>query len=266
MHRNACSFCFLALILAGFGGCSSQQPAQETKKGPAKLDKIQGKAQVVLSEATAADAAMNQGGPSVYLWEGARRYRLFFNKPFTVDPGKEYVAEGVDAQEEIEKIGDPDQGKNGYPLASSCQRVVKMAWSGLPFDVSDGQASVLRARVKRYPARPVFLVTKIQPVESKAKAAEEEKEVPEVSVPGDKQRAFLIEGPVVQTAPLWEPAGGTVKCKVVIEPDGKIDELETGTQLCEIVPWARFRYQPPVQRGHPVKVKTEVEVRFEPRK
>ena len=86
------------------------------------------------------------------------------------------------------------------------------------------------------------------------------------SVAGDKQRAFLIEGPIVQTAPLWERTGGTVRCKVVINPEGNVSELETGMQLCETVPWSQFRYQPPVQRGHPVKVKTEVEVRFEPRK
>jgi hypothetical protein len=33
-----------------------------------------------------------------------------------------------------------------------------------------------------------------------------------------------------------------------------------------MVPWSQFRYQPPVQNGHPVKVSTEVEVRFDPRK
>jgi hypothetical protein len=53
---------------------------------------------------------------------------------------------------------------------------------------------------------------------------------------------------------------------VVIGPEGKISEMESGAQLCETVPWSKFRYQPPVQGGHPVKVKTEVEVRFEPRK
>src|SRR5205807_200424 len=99
----------------------------------------------------------------------------------------------------------------------------------------------------------------LQPVDSKSgsdsaqtkKDAEgEEKEVPEVSVPADKQRAFLIEGPNVQTAPLWEPAGGTVRCKVVINQEGKVSELQTGMQLCESVPWSQFRYQPPVQRGH----------------
>ena len=101
---------------------------------------------------------------------------------------------------------------------------------------------------------------------SKKDAAAEEKDVPEVSVAADKQRAFLIEGSPVQTAPLWEPAGGTVSCKVTIDPQGKISELESGAQLCETVAWSKFRYQPPVQGGHPVKVRTEVEVRFEPRK
>src|SRR5436309_41192 len=37
-----------------------------------------------------------------------------------------------------------------------------------------------------------------------------EKETPTVSVPADKQQALLVEGPTVMTAPLWEPAGGTV--------------------------------------------------------
>jgi hypothetical protein len=151
-----------------------------------------------------------------------------------------------------------------------------MAWTGLAFDVTDAHVSVLRARVNRYPARPVFLVTRLTPVPSKEggdasaeakKVAEaEEKGIPEVSVAADKQRALLIEGPTVQPAPLWEPAGGTVRCKVVIDKEGRISELETGVQLCEAVPWSQFRYQPPVQGGHPVKVKTEVEVRFEPRK
>jgi hypothetical protein len=191
-------------------------------------------------------------------------------------PGKEYIAEGVYAQKAIDEIGDPDQGKNGYPLQSSCERVVRKAWSGLPFDVTDGHVSVLRARVKRYPARPVFLVTRLTPVTSKENGADsadskkdaeaKEKDIPEVSVAADKQRALLIEGPTVQTAPLWEPAGGTVRCKVIIGKEGKISELETGMQLCEAVPWSQFRYQPPVQGGHSVKVKTEVEVRFEPRK
>ncbi|MGA3017434.1 MAG: hypothetical protein ABSF62_09980 [Bryobacteraceae bacterium] len=224
----------------------------------------------------ASDAALNAGGPSVYLWEGAHRYRLFLRTAAEVVHGNEYVAEGVDAQKAIDEIGDPDQGKNGYPLPASCERVVRMAWSGLPFDEVDTDASVLRARVQRYPARSVFLVARIRPAtstesgsasaEPKKDAAAEAKNIPEVSVAADKQRASLIEGPTVQTAPLWEPAGGTVRCKVVINPEGKISDLETGAQLCETVPWSQFRYQPPVQGGHPVTVRTEVEVRFDPRK
>jgi len=212
----------------------------------------------------------------VYLWVGARRYRLFLRTPVEVVHGDQYVAEGVYAQKTIDEIGDPDQGKNGYPLQTSCERVVTTAWSNLPFDAIDAQAAVLRAIVKRYPARPVFLVTRIRPVtasksgaasaEPKKEAAVEEKNIPEVSVAGDKQRALLIEGSPVQTAPLWEPEGGTVSCKVVIDPEGKISELESTAQLCETVAWSKFRYKPTVQAGHPVKVKTEVEVRFDPRK
>jgi hypothetical protein len=80
--------------------------------------------------------------------------------------GDQYIAEGVYAQKAIEEIGDPDQGRNGYPLQSSCERVVTMAWGNLPFDAIDAQAAVLRARMKRYPARPVFLVARIAPVTS----------------------------------------------------------------------------------------------------
>jgi hypothetical protein len=264
MNRNAYMFSIFVLALAGLPGCSSQPAAKESKK--AALDKIQGKAQV-MPEATASDGALNAGGPTVYLSEGLKRYRLFFNKAVDVEAGKEYVAEGVYAQKAIDEIGDPDQGKNGYPLESSCQRVVKTAWSGLAFDATDGHASVLRATVKRYPARAIFLVTKLEPAPSKdGGAVSAEKDLKEISVPAEKQRALLIEGPVVQAAPLWAPEGGTARCKVLIGSDGKISELETGSQLCETVPWALFRYQPPVQGGHPVNVKTEVEVRFDPRK
>jgi hypothetical protein len=276
MNRNARIFCFLVLTLAALGGCSSKPSANESKKAVTAPDRIQGKAQVLVESGGASDAALNSGGPSVYLWEGARRYRLFLRTAAEVVHGDEYIAEGVYAQKAIDEIGDPDQGKNGYPLQSSCERVVTMAWSGLPFDAIDAQAAVLRAIVKRYPARAVFLVTRIRPVtatessaasaEPKKDAAVEEKNIPEVSVAGDKQRAFLIAGSPVQTAPLWEPTGGTVRCKVVIDPQGKISELESAAQLCETVPWSQFRYQPPVQGGHPVKVRTEVEVRFEPRK
>jgi hypothetical protein len=275
MNRNARIFFFIVLTLAVLGGCSSKPSANESKKAATVLDKIQGKAQVLVEQGGASDAALNAGGPSLYLWEGANRYRLFLRTATELVHGDEYIAEGVYAQKAIDEIGDPDQGKNGYPLQTSCERVVTMAWTGLPFDALDAQAAVLRARVKRYPARAVFLVTRIRPVtskeggsasEPKKDAAAEEKKIPEVSVAGDKQRALLIQGSPVQTAPLWEPAGGTVACKVVIDPQGKISELESTAQLCETVPWSQFRYQPPVQGGHPVKVRTEVEVRFEPRK
>src|SRR5262249_18010715 len=126
--------------------------------------------------------------------------------------------------------------------------------------------------VKRYPARPIFLVTRLTPAskESGTDAADQEKDaddsdVAKVPVPAEKQRALLIEGPTVQKAPLWEPAGGTARCRVIVNKEGRISSLETGAQLCEAVPWSQFKYQPQVQGGHPVKVKTEIEVRFEPR-
>ena len=271
MTRNTYVFCFLVLTLAGLAACSSK-PSPETSRQATAPDKIQGKAQILLIESTASDAAMNAGGPSVYLVDGLNRYRLFFNKAFQVEAGKEYIAEGVNAQKTIDAIGDPDQGKNGYPLQSSCDRVVRMAWPGLAFDVTDSHTTSLRAKVKRYPARPVFLVTRIQPVTSAADSAKKkdsgagDKEAPEVSVPADRQRALLIEGPTVLTAPLWEPAGGVARCKVVIDEEGKIAELNSGAQLCETVPWSQFRYMPSVKGAHPVRVNTEVEVRFDPRK
>jgi len=261
MTRNAYVFCFLVLVIAGLAGCSSKPP---TKPAAAAPDKIQGKAQVVLTETTALDASLNGGGPSVYLVVGLNRYRLFFDKASQVEPGHEYIAEGVYAQKAIDAIGDPDQGKNGYPLESSCDSVVKMAWPALAFDVVDSYSTSLRNKVKRFPARPVFLVTQIQPVAGAAAAVESE--APKVSVPADKQRALLVEGPTALTAPLWEPSGGTARCKVVIDEHGKIAELNSGAQLCETVPWAQFRYQPTVKGGHPVSVDTEVEVRFDPRK
>ena len=275
MSRNARSICFLVFTLAALGGCSSNPAGQEAKKA-APLDKIQGKAQVSMDSSGAMDAALNAGGPSVYIREGMKRYRLFFRTPAEITNGQEYAVEGVYAQKVIDELGDPDQGKGGYPLESSCERVVRMVWRGLPMDAIGLQAEVLRTRVKRYPARPVFLVARIQPLkpaeggsasaEPKKEEAAKDEDAPEVSVAADKQRALLLEGPTVQPAPLWEPAGGTANCKVIIGPDGKISELETGAQLCESMPWSQFRYKPTVQRGHPVKVKTEVEVRFEPRK
>ncbi len=95
MYRNAYVFCFLVLTVAGLGGCSSGPSIKESKKAETPPDKIQGKAQENPSESTAADAAFNAGGHSVYLVDGLRRYRLFFKTAFQVDPGKEYIAEGV---------------------------------------------------------------------------------------------------------------------------------------------------------------------------
>jgi hypothetical protein len=265
MTRTTYVSCCLVCALSGLIGCSSAPPKQAA---PAP-DKIQGKAQVVLSETTQLDASMNGGGPSVYLIDGLNRYRLFFDKASPVDAGKEYVAEGVHAQKFIDAVGDPNQGKNGYPLGSSCDSVVRTAWPALAFDVVDSYSNSLCTKVKRFPARRVFLVTSIHPVGSAAKQkedAEKEKEAPEVSVPADKQGALLVAGATALTAPLWEPTGGTVRCKVVIDEAGKIAELNSGSQLCEAVPWSQFRYQPSVKGGHPVRVNTEVEIRFDPRK
>jgi hypothetical protein len=269
MTRNPFLINFVLVGIAGLAGCSSTPPKKEV---PAP-DKIHGKAQIVTSETSALDASLNAGGPSVYLVDGLSRYRLFFNKPFQVEPGKEYVAEGVHAQKTIDAIGDPDQGKSGYPLESSCDRVVRTAWPGLALDLTDSYTNSLRDKVKRYPARPVFLVTKIELVTAPADSAKQGKdagvvgkEAPEISVPLDKQRALLIEGPTVLGAPLWEPAGGTARCKVVIDEEGKIAELNSGAQLCETVPWSQFRYKPTLKGGRPARVNTEVEVRFDPRK
>jgi hypothetical protein len=224
MNRSARIFSFLVITLAALVGCSNKPSASESKKAEAAPDKIQGKAQVLTESSGASDAALNSGGPSsLYIWEGATRYRLFLRAPVELVHGDEYIAEGVYAQKAIEEIGDPDQGKNGYPLQTSCVRVVTMAWTNLAFDAIDAQAAILRATVKRHPARPVFLVARIRAVtaadksasstEPKKDAAAEEKKVPEVSVAADKQRALLVEGSAVQTAPLWEPAGGTVSWK-----------------------------------------------------
>jgi hypothetical protein len=271
MTRDTYAFGLLVLTLSGLAACSSA-PSTKASKQTTVPDKIHGKSQINLGETTALDTALNAGGPSVYLIDGLNRYRLFFNKPAQVEATKEYVAEGVYAQKAIDAIGDPDQGKNGYPLGSSCDSVVRTAWPGLSFDMTDSYSTSLCAKVKRFPARGVFLVTSIHPVGSGADSAKqkedagEEKEAPEVSVPADKESALLVAGPTVLPAPLWEPTGGTARCKVVIGEEGKIAELDSGSQLCEAVPWSQFRYQPTVKSGHPVRVNTEVEVRFDPRK
>jgi len=271
MNRTVGVSSLLALALAILSGCSSEPPAGAKKS--VVLDRIQGKAQVLTEEGiTAADAALNAGGPSIYIWVGSHRYRLFLTKAVEVTHGTQYVVEGIDAQKAIEKIGDPDNGKNGYPLQDSCARVVQMAWKDLAFD-ADAQAAALRTRVQRYPARSVFLVASIRPATDAEKAAvpieatdAANDKAKVIEVPAAKQAALMTVGPILQTAPLWDPKGETVSCKVTIGTDGKIASLDTGAQLCEAVPWDQFQYKPTLQGGNPVKVSTEVEIRFDPRK
>ncbi len=271
MNRKAHAVFFSVALsaLAALGGCSSTPPAGEAKKAPPAIFKVQGKLRTMDIATAASDSVLNGGGPSVFIWEGMQQYRLFSKRTANVVDGEHYIVEGIHAQKMIDEIGDPNGGKGGYPLLSSCERVVKTAWPGMSFEEVDVKASALRGRVSRYPARPIILVTKIQSApatkEEKA-AADKEDALPIVSVPAEKQKALLIEGATTQPAPIWEPAAGTVRCKVVIGSDGKISELETGAQLCEAVQWSKFRYQPPVQGGKPVKVRTEVEVKYEPRK
>ncbi len=277
MNRNVCCFTFLLAALVGLNGCSSSgDTAKDVKKAVATPDKIQGKAQIVLAETSATDAALNGGGPSIYIWQGVRRYRLYFRNGVKMEGGKEYIVEGVNAQRVIDELGDPDQGKNGYPLQSSCEKAIKTAWPGLAFDVTDGQVSALRARVKRYPARPVFLVNRVTPVEKEGdsaekagdakKAAKPPAEIPEIPVAPEKQRTLLVSSPQAVPAPLWDPAASAAKCKVIIDREGNVTELETGIQLCEAVPWADYKYKPTLQGGKPVNVSTQVDVKFEPRK
>jgi len=275
MNRKACIFGLAVLTLGALVGCSSGPSGSGSKKAAAP-DRIQGKAQVLVESAGAADTAINAGGESsIYLWDGLVRYRLFLRTPVEVVHGNQYIAEGINAQKAIDEIGDPDNGKNGYPIQSSCLAVVNRVWGGLALDQIDLDATALRTAVQRHPARSVFLVTKLSPAppepadntaDRKKETAAGEKNAKEITAAADKQKALLIEGPIVQTAPLWEPAGKTVSCKVTIDTQGKIAELDTGMQLCESVPWAKFHYQPTVQGGKPVRVSTEVEVKFEARK
>jgi hypothetical protein len=258
-------------MIAFLAGCSSDKPASETKKA-VPTQKIQGRIQVLVDtsgQTATGDATLNAGGPSAaYMWVGPRRYRLFTRTAVDVSAhGHEYVAEGYDAQKMIDEIGDPNNGANGYPLQASCEKVIRTAWPGLAFDETESKGSLLRARISRYPARPVFLVVKIEPAPAEGKDAKKaEKETKTVAVPADKQKAMLEEGAVTQTAPLFEPAGGTVKCKVVIDPEGKVSELETGQQLCEYVQWSQFKFKPTMAGGKAVNVQSEVEIKFEPRK
>ena len=272
MNRHLSLFGLLVFTLAAGIGCGTSKPPAKA----AAPDRIQGKAQVLIESGGAMDAALNAGSTnSVYIWQGVRRYRLFFNTPVEVTHGNEYIVEGVNAQRVIDELGDPDQGKHGYPLLASCRHVMTMAWNNLALDAIDLNAQALRIRVNRYPARPVFLVTRIQPVNAeggpdsaaaKKDANAKEKEIPEVTVPAAKQSALLTATPPVQSAPLWDPTAEKVTCTISIGADGNVAELQTGKQLCEYVDWSKYHYQPTVRAGHPVKVTTDVDVRFEPLK
>ena len=266
MNRNAYALGFLGLTLAALVGCSSG-PSESAAKKAVVWDKIQGKAQVIEEPGGAENAALNAGGSSVYIWQGVKRYRLFLRKPSDVQNGKQYVVEGLLAQKVIDELGDPDGGKHGYPLQASCSEVIHRAWPGIELDNADLDASALRSAVQRYPARGVFLVNKIDPAPGGDQAADDDadKKIPEVKVPAEKERASLTSTPPALTAPLWSD-GGKVSCPVVIDTKGEVSELNTGKQLCEAVPWDAYHFTPLVQGGKPVKVDTEVEVNFEPRK
>ena len=64
--------------------------------------------------------------------------------------------------------------------------------------------------------------------------------------------------------PLSKTQGRSIESRVVIDEEGKIAELDSGAQLCETVRCSQFRYAPTVKGCHPVRVNTEVEVRFDP--
>lgn len=265
MRLTAMLAVVVVLVAAGLSGCSSDKDSKDAKKPAITLHRLKGTL-LAVPAATGTDAALNAGGESLYIRNGVRRYRLFLKAPVEYTPNSEYEAEGILAQKAIDEIGDPDKGKRGYPLAASCLRVIRMAWGSQAMDVADSHASVLRAQVSRYPARSIFLVTKLTPVTGEEKKADDEKELPAVTAPAEKQSAVKLAGPATLPAPLWAADGGVAKCKVIIDEKGKIGELETGAQLCEAVPWDEFRYPPPTQGGRPVRVKTEVEVKFEAQK
>ena len=208
MSRQFRILCVVLFGVAVWSACSGSQADKQSAAASIPLEKIQGKAQKLIEQAGATDAALNAGGESIYIWVGLRRYRLFLKTPVEIDHGKQYVVEGVYAQKVIDDIGDPDNGRNGYPLLASAERAVKRAWPSLSMDGLDATVSLVRARLKRYPARPLFLVTKIRPATDEETAAappEAAKAGPEVEVAPEKQRALLVEGSAVQPAPLWEP-------------------------------------------------------------
>jgi hypothetical protein len=266
------SLCFLVISLFALGACSSDQSANQAKKAAVPLDKIQGKAQVLEEQGGSADGALNAGGASsVYIWVGVQRYRLFLRKAADIVQGNYYVVEGLNAQKIIDDIGDPDNGKHGYPLAASCDTVIGKIWGGIAMDDAQLDSTALRTVIQRHPARPVFLVAKITAVADDASAADRKKtddddKTPSITMPAAKAKAMLVDGPATFPAPLWAADGDTVTCKVTIDTEGKISALDTGKQLCEYAPWAQFHYKPTMQGGKPVKVDTEVEVKYDARK
>jgi hypothetical protein len=268
MKRYAYLFCLLGLTLALLGGCSSQPAADQAKKA-APLDKIQGRLQLLPSE-NSTDAALNAGGTSAFIWVGPRRFRLFLTTRPELVHGDQYAVEGIWAQKLIDSIGDPANGANGYPLDDSCRKVVTTMWKNLAFDAIDTQSGLVCSVIKRRPGRPLFLVAKIEPVTlddaAKKKAAADKEKHPEIDVPADKLKAQLIESAPVETAPLFQPAGGKETCKVYINDQGKVSELLSGRPLCEAVDWSKYSWKPTLQGGKPVWVNSEVEVTFSPRK
>jgi hypothetical protein len=147
-------------------------------------------------------------------------------------------------------------------------------WKNLAFDALDAQSGLVCSVIKRRPARPLFLVTKIEPLAlddaAKQKAVADKKKAEadkkEITVPAAKQKALLLESAPVQTAPLFQPAGGKETCKVFIDDQGKVDQMLSGRPLCEAVDWSKYSWKPTLQAGKPVWVNSEVEIHFDPRK
>ena len=54
-------------------------------------------------------------------------------------------------------MGDPDQGKNGYPLPGRCESVVKMAWSGFyeRRGLEERAGGRRRRKFPKFPFRPI---------------------------------------------------------------------------------------------------------------
>ncbi len=116
MNRKARISTLLAIALVALGGCSSKPPASESKKAGPAVDTIQGQVRSYVDPTPAGDGDLNSGGPSLKLWQNKHLYRLFMRRKTELVANNYYVAEGINAQKAIDEIGDPDQGKTGYPL------------------------------------------------------------------------------------------------------------------------------------------------------